>query len=195
MCRSIKSLRSLESPAPPEDVEAAALQYVRKISGYRQPSRANTAVFEQAVADISAASQRLLDGLVVARAAFHNSMNYRSVVIFGRPRIVDDPDEKLAALQAVTEHVVPGRWAASRPMTEKEMKGTLVAALPISEASAKVRSGGPEDDAEDYDLPIWAGVVPLATVPGSPIPDPDLRVDVVVPASISGYRRPSSRHS
>ena len=135
-------------------------------------------------------SVTLLDGLVVARAAFHNSMNYRSVVMFGVPRIVDDPAEKLAALEAVTEHVVPGRWADSRPMTEKEMKGTLVAALPISEVSAKVRKGGPGDDAPDYDLPIWAGVIPLAVTPGEPVPDSELRVDAPIPSYVRNYERP-----
>jgi nitroimidazol reductase NimA-like FMN-containing flavoprotein (pyridoxamine 5'-phosphate oxidase superfamily) len=134
----------------------------------------------------------LLDGLVVARAAFHNSMNYRSVVMFGVPRIVDDPAEKAMALEAVTEHVIPGRWADSRPMTDKEIKGTLVAALPISEVSAKLRSGGPKDDETDYDLPIWAGVVPLTMTPGEPVQDAELRVDVAVPAYVAGYRRPAS---
>jgi nitroimidazol reductase NimA-like FMN-containing flavoprotein (pyridoxamine 5'-phosphate oxidase superfamily) len=134
----------------------------------------------------------LVDGLVVARAAFHNSMNYRSVVVFGYPRIVDDVDEKWAALEAVTEHVVPGRWADSRPMTDGEFRGTLVAALPISEASAKVRTGGPKDDAVDYELPIWAGVVPLKMTPGEPIEDPDSRVDTALPDYVSGYRRRGS---
>ncbi len=134
----------------------------------------------------------LVDGLVLARAAFHNSLNYRSVVIFGSPRIVDDADEKWAALEAVTDHVVPGRWADSRPMTEKEFKGTLVAALPISEASAKVRTGGPKDDDADYDLPIWAGVVPLALVPGEPATDPESRIDAAVPQYVAEYRRPGT---
>ncbi len=133
----------------------------------------------------------LVDGLVVARAAFHNSMNYRSVVVFGSPRIVDDPAEKWDALEAITEHVVPGRWADSREMTEKEMKGTLVVALPLDEASAKMRTGGPGDDEEDYELPIWAGVVPLATTPGEPIVDPLLCADVPVPPYLSEYKRPS----
>ncbi len=134
----------------------------------------------------------LLDGLVIARAAFHNSMNYRSVVIFGRPRMVDDPDEKWSALEVITNHVVAGRWAESRPMTDKEMRGTLVAALPISEASAKVRTGGPKDDMEDYQLPIWAGVVPLAMTPGQPLEDADLRVEVAVPEYVAEYRRPGT---
>lgn len=134
----------------------------------------------------------LVDGLVVARAAFHNSMNYRSVVVFGTPRIVDDPAEKRDALEAITEHVIPGRWADSRPMSEKEQKGTLVVALPITEASAKTREGGPGDDDEDYSLPIWAGVVPLTLTPGEPIADPQLQVDVDAPPYATEYRRPSS---
>lgn len=132
----------------------------------------------------------LVDGLVVARAAFHNSMNYRSVVIFGSPRIVTDAEEQAMALEAITEHVVAGRWADSRPMTERERKATLVAALPIAEASAKVRTGGPVDDDDDYNLPIWAGVVPMAMTPGAPIADAALRVDVDVPPYVEDYRRP-----
>jgi len=132
----------------------------------------------------------LVDGLVVARAAFHNSMNYRSVVVFGSPRIVTDPAEKWDALEAVTEHVVPGRWADSRPMTKKEQKGTLVAALPIGEASAKVRTGGPGDDEEDYSLPIWAGVIPLSHTPGAPVADERLRAGVETPTYVAEYLRP-----
>lgn len=132
----------------------------------------------------------LVDGLVVARAAFHNSMNYRSVVVFGSPRIVDDPAEKWDALEAITEHVLPGRWDDSREMTEKEMKGTLVVALPLDEASAKTRSGDPGDEEEDYDLPIWAGVIPLAVTPGEPVADELLRVDAPVPPYVSEYQRP-----
>jgi len=132
----------------------------------------------------------LVDGLVIARAAFHNSMNYRSVVIFGSPRIVTDDEEKWDALEAITNHVIPGRWEDSRPMTDKEMKGTLVVALPLDEASAKTRSGGPGDEDEDYDLPIWAGVIPLAVTPGEPIVDPLLRVDIPVPPYATDYERP-----
>ena len=132
----------------------------------------------------------LVDGLVVARAAFHNSMNYRSVVVFGSPRIVDDYDEKWSALEAITNHVIPGRWDESRLMTEKEMKGTLVAALPLTEVSAKMRTGGPGDDEPDYELPIWSGVIPLAVTPGEPIPDELLRGDVPIPPSVQDYRRP-----
>lgn len=132
----------------------------------------------------------LVDGLVIARAAFHNSLNYRSVVIFGEPRIVEDTEEKTLALEAVTEHVVPGRWADSRPMTEKEFKGTLVVALPINEASAKTRAGDPGDDEEDYLLPIWAGVVPLAPTASEPIPDSQLTANVAVPSYLRDYKRP-----
>ncbi len=131
----------------------------------------------------------LVDGLVVARAAFHNSMNYRSVVVFGSPRVVEDSAEKWAALEAITEHVVPGRWADSRPMTDKEFKGTLVVALPIGEASAKTRAGGPGDEDEDYELPIWAGVIPLAVTPGPPIADPLLVADVTAPSYVTEYQR------
>ncbi|MGA9594783.1 MAG: pyridoxamine 5'-phosphate oxidase family protein [Acidimicrobiia bacterium] len=134
----------------------------------------------------------LIDGVVVARAAFHNSLNYRSVVVFGVPRIVDDADEKLAALAAVTNHVIPGRWADSRPMTDKERNGTLVAALPLTEASAKVRVGGPKDDDGDYDLPIWAGVIPLTVAAGHPVPDPGMRANVEVPGYVGDYRRPGT---
>ena len=132
----------------------------------------------------------LLDGLVLARSAFHHSMNYRSVVVFGSPRIVTDDDEKWEALRAITEHVIPGRWEDCRPTTEKEFKGTLVPALPLGEASAKVRTGGPGDEEDDYDLPIWAGVIPLSVKPGEPIEDPLRRADVPVPPYVSGYRRP-----
>jgi hypothetical protein len=132
----------------------------------------------------------LVDGLVLARSAFHHSMNYRSVVVFGPPRIVADDQEKWTALRAVTEHVAPGRWDDCRPMTDREFKGTLVAALPLGEASAKVRTGGPGDEEEDYDLPIWAGVIPLSVTAGEPIDDPLLRVDVPVPPYAIGYERP-----
>jgi nitroimidazol reductase NimA-like FMN-containing flavoprotein (pyridoxamine 5'-phosphate oxidase superfamily) len=133
----------------------------------------------------------LMDGLVMARAPFHSSMNYRSVVAYGVPRFVEDPDEKMRAFEALTEHVAPGRWVDSRIPTEKEIKATLIVALSLDEASAKVRTGGPEDDAEDYDLPIWAGVVPMQTVFGDPIDDERLRVEVEVPGYLTDYRRPT----
>jgi nitroimidazol reductase NimA-like FMN-containing flavoprotein (pyridoxamine 5'-phosphate oxidase superfamily) len=113
----------------------------------------------------------LIDGLVLARSAFHHSMNYRSVVVLGTAHLVDDRDEKLAALHAFTNHVVPARWPELRPITDQELKGTSVLALPIREASAKVRTGPPLDDEEDLAWPVWAGVVPLISTPGEPVPD------------------------
>ena len=116
----------------------------------------------------------VLDGLVLARSAFHHSINYRSVVVFGRASIVDDKEAKLAALRAFSEHVIPGRWDEARQPTDQELKATAVLSLPLEEASAKVRTGPPLDDEEDYALPIWAGVVPLRLVAGAPVPDPRL---------------------
>lgn len=128
----------------------------------------------------------LLDGLVIARSAFHHSMNYRSVMVFGTAREVTDRAEKLEALDALVEHVLRGRTAESRPANEKELRQTMVLALPIEEASAKVRTGGPVDDEEDYALPYWAGVVPIRLVHGEPIVDE--RVFVEVPASVKRLR-------
>ena len=113
----------------------------------------------------------IVDGLVLARSAFHHSMNYRSAVVLGRARLVTEREEKLAALHRFTDHVVPGRWAELRPITDQELKGTSVLALPIEEASAKVRTGPPLDDAEDLQWPVWAGIVPLTTAAGEPVPD------------------------
>lgn len=134
----------------------------------------------------------LLDGIAVARAPFHSSVNYRSAVLFGRPRIVEDVAEKRRAFRVFTEHVTPGRWADCRLPTEKEEKGTLVAAMTISEASAKVRTGPPEDDEDDYALPIWAGVIPLRLGAGEPIDDPRLRPGVELPGYLQAYRRPAA---
>ena len=127
----------------------------------------------------------LLDGLVCARAVFHHSMNYRSAVIFGTARLVEDPQEQLAALEAVTNHLVPGRWDHSRAPTRKELAATAVLALPLTEASVKVRSGGPKDDPEDYDSDIWAGVLPAALTFGAAVPDPGRVRDVPVPGHIA----------
>lgn len=135
----------------------------------------------------------LLDGLVLARSAFHHSMNYRSVVLFGRATVVDDPAAKIAALDAFVDHIIPERRPSLRPMTEKEVKGTLVLELPIDEGSAKVRTGAPVDDDEDLDHPVWAGVLPLRVVAGEPEPDPlmDGRVDCgdEPPPETVGYDR------
>jgi nitroimidazol reductase NimA-like FMN-containing flavoprotein (pyridoxamine 5'-phosphate oxidase superfamily) len=113
----------------------------------------------------------LLDGLVLARSAFHHSMNYRSVVLFGRAERVEDDEEKAAALLAIVEHLAPGRSAASRPPSPAELRSTLVARFPIEEGSAKVRTGGPVDDPADLALGHWAGVIPLRLVQGEPVPD------------------------
>ena len=114
----------------------------------------------------------MMDGLVLARSAFHHSANYRSVMLFGRAVTVADPAAKTARLRAFVEGLYPGRWDTLRPMTDQELKATTVLALPIAEASAKIRTGPPIDDEEDYALPIWSGVVPLDTVAGTPVPDP-----------------------
>jgi uncharacterized protein len=127
----------------------------------------------------------LLDGLVCARAVFHHSMNYRSAVILGEARLVTDAAEKLAALRAVTEQLVPGRWEHAREPTRKELAATAVLALPLAEASVKIRSGGPRDDPEDYDSGIWAGVLPSALAFGPADPDPALTGDIPVPEHIS----------
>ncbi len=113
----------------------------------------------------------LLDGLVLARSAFHHSMNYRSVVVLGKARPVTDTAEKTEALRRFTNHVVPGRWDEVRPPTDQELKATSVLALPLEEVSAKVRTGGPIDDEEDYALTVWAGVVPIRMQRGEPMPD------------------------
>src|SRR5579863_6566998 len=120
----------------------------------------------------------LLDGLVLARSAFHHSLNYRSVVMIGNVRLVDDNDQKMRALQLITDHVVPGRWHEVRWPNALELKQTSVLALPLAEASAKIRSGPPVDDEADYSLPIWAGVVPVCTRLGAPKDDGRVRAEV-----------------
>ncbi|MBP5972532.1 pyridoxamine 5'-phosphate oxidase family protein [Brasilonema sp. CT11] len=131
----------------------------------------------------------LLDGLVLARSAFHHSMNYRSVVIFGTATLVQDAEQKLEALQAFTEHLVPERWAEVRSPNRQELQGTLVLSLPITEASAKVRTGPPLDDEEDYSLSVWAGVLPLQVVTGDAIADPRLHTETALPKYIEKYTR------
>ncbi|MEW5859328.1 MAG: pyridoxamine 5'-phosphate oxidase family protein [Cyanobacteriota bacterium] len=135
----------------------------------------------------------LLDGLVLARSAFHHSMNYRSVVIFGTAMIVENPEEKLEALLAFTEHVIPGRWAEVRSPSRQETQGTLVLSLPLNEASAKVRTGDPNDDETDYSLPVWAGVVPLQLTAAAPIADSRLRQGISLPAYVQNYTRVCER--
>jgi uncharacterized protein len=130
----------------------------------------------------------LVDALVIARSAFHHSMNYRSAMIFGTAREVTDREEKLVALDALVDHVLPGRAAEARPANEKELRQTLVLSLPITEASAKVRTGGPVDDEEDHALPIWAGVVPIALTFGKPVADE--RTTAELPKSVLHVKRP-----
>jgi len=128
-----------------------------------------------------------VDGLVLARSAFHHSINYRSVVLFGPAREVDDTERKLAALHALTNRIIPGRWNEVRTPNEAELKGTLVIAIRIAEASAKVRNAPPKDDEEDYALPVWAGVVPLSVVAAQPVRDPRLPPDIPQPAHVTAY--------
>jgi uncharacterized protein len=113
----------------------------------------------------------IVDGLVLARSAFHHSMNYRSVVVLGKAEIVSDEAEKLEALRLFTEHIVPGRWQEVRQPNAKELKQTIVLSLELNEASAKIRTGGPIDDEEDYALPVWAGVIPVSMVRGEKVTD------------------------
>jgi len=131
----------------------------------------------------------LLDGMVLARSIFNHSMNYRSVVVLGTAVAVEDPTEKLAALRALSEHILPGRWDEVRQPNERELKATLVMRLPITEFSAKVRQGPPIDDEEDYSFPTWAGVIPLEIIAQSPIPDPKLDPGREPSAAVRNYSR------
>ena len=131
----------------------------------------------------------LIDGLVLARSAFHHSMNYRSVVILGKAELVTDDDEKNKALEALTEHIVPGRWAEVRWPNELELKATTVLRLPIDEASAKIRTGGPIDDEEDYSMDVWAGVLPLNLATGEPVSDERLDPSIPAPRHVTDYKR------
>ncbi|MET8145254.1 pyridoxamine 5'-phosphate oxidase family protein [Sphaerisporangium sp. NPDC005288] len=133
-----------------------------------------------------------LDGVVLARSAFHHSVNYRSAMIYGTPRPVEDADERLAGLRAITENLAPGQWEATRPPDGKELAATAVVALSLAEASVKVRQGPPVDDEEDYALPLWAGVLPLRVSWGEPEPDPALPPGTPVPAHIAGRGRPDA---
>jgi uncharacterized protein len=132
----------------------------------------------------------LVDGLVLARSAFHHSMNYRSVVLFGTGAAVEEEAEKIAVLQALSDHLIPGRWNDIRRPTREELRKTAVVSIPIEEASAKVRSGPPLDDEPDYDLPIWAGVIPLRLSPGEVISDPRLKAGIVPPNYARDYPGP-----
>lgn len=131
----------------------------------------------------------LLDGLVLARSAVHHSVNYRSVVVFGQAETVESDEEKCQALEAFTEKLIPGRWGDARPPTAQELKATAVLRLPLDEASAKVRSGGPLDDEEDYELPVWAGTVGLRLAAEAPQPDERLIPGVECPDYVTELAR------
>ena len=135
----------------------------------------------------------LLDGLVLARSSFHHSMNYRSVVVVGKAEEIVLPAEKRRALDAIVEHIVPGRTAEVRPPSDKELRGTRVVALPIDEASAKLRSGPPKDDEEDYALDCWAGELPLVQRTAPLVPDPRLGKGTLPSAVVTGWRRPAGK--
>jgi uncharacterized protein len=131
----------------------------------------------------------LIDGLVLARSAFHHSMNYRSVMILGRAKVIDDRAEKLQALFALSEHMIPGRWQDVREPSEEELRQTTVLSLPIEEGSAKIRTGPPLDDEEDYELPMWAGVIPLKLAAAQPVADPRLPAQTPIPEYARRYSR------
>lgn len=130
-----------------------------------------------------------LDGIVLARSVFHHSVNYRCAMVYGTPRLVTDPDERLAALRAITEQLAPGQWDVARPPNRKELAATAVLALPLAEASVKIRTGPPKDDEEDLGLPVWAGVHPVHTVFGAPQDDPLLDPARPVPAHVAERER------
>jgi nitroimidazol reductase NimA-like FMN-containing flavoprotein (pyridoxamine 5'-phosphate oxidase superfamily) len=129
----------------------------------------------------------LVDGLVLARSVFSHSVNYRSVVLFGRGQKVASKPAKMAALEQFTERIMPGRWADARPPTDLELKATSVARMPIELASAKIRQGPPKDDEADYQLPVWAGVLPIRQLTGEPLPDPQLSDNTPLPDYIRRY--------
>jgi nitroimidazol reductase NimA-like FMN-containing flavoprotein (pyridoxamine 5'-phosphate oxidase superfamily) len=137
-------------------------------------------------------SATLVDGVVLARSAFHHSLNYRSVVVLGRARAVEDAEERLRAMRALVEHVAPGRWGDTRRPNARELAQTLVLALPLVEASAKVRTGPPLDSDEDLALGHWAGVIPLRLAPEAPQADPGLAPGIAAPPYAERYRRPGS---
>jgi nitroimidazol reductase NimA-like FMN-containing flavoprotein (pyridoxamine 5'-phosphate oxidase superfamily) len=132
----------------------------------------------------------LLDGLVLARSVFNHSMNYRSVMILGNATAIEDPEEKLAALRVLSEHIIPGRWDDARLPNDRELKATLVLKLRIEEFSAKVRTGPPIDDEDDYSFPTWAGVLPLTMNRRTPIPDPRLNAGREIPRYLLEWTRP-----
>ena len=131
----------------------------------------------------------LLDGLVMARSAFHHSMNYRSVVLFGKGRLVEDEQEKMRCSEILTKHLIPGRWEDARQPNKKELNATSFVSILIDSATAKIRTGPPGDDDEDYQLPVWAGVLPIQPQFATPVDDPLLNEGIPVPDYVTNYRR------
>lgn len=136
----------------------------------------------------------LLDGVVLARSAVHQSVNYRAVMVFGRAEAITDVGQKLAAIEAFSERLIPGRWPEVRPPTDKELKAISVLALPLNDASAKLRAGGPKDDEEDYSREGWAGVIPVGLMAGAPQPDERLAPGTEPSPAILGWRPDGGRH-
>ena len=153
-------------------------------------SAASRMVKRLAAGEPACVTVTLLDGLVLARSGFHHSMNYRSVVVLGRASEIVEPDEKRRAVDAIVEHVAPGRAASVRAPNERELRATRVVAISLDEASAKVRTGPPKDDDEDYALPVWAGELPLRLEPVAPVADPRLEPAIPPPPHVTGWRRP-----
>ena len=136
----------------------------------------------------------LLDGLVLARSAVHHSVNYRSAVVYGQPERIDDAEGKCAALEAFTEKLIPGRWGDARLPTAQELKGTAVLRIPLDEASAKVRTGGPVEEEADYELPVWAGTVGLRLAADAPQPDERIMPGIKCPDYVTNLVRAKAQH-
>jgi nitroimidazol reductase NimA-like FMN-containing flavoprotein (pyridoxamine 5'-phosphate oxidase superfamily) len=156
---------------------------------YMHGSAASRMLRELAAGIPACVTVTLVDGLVLARSAFHHSMNYRSVVAFGTARKIEDTQAKEHALRVISDHIVRGRWDEVRAPHPQELKATTVLEFKLEEASAKIRSGPPKDDEEDYALPVWAGILPLSITPGEPIPDPRMESATKVPDHIKKFRR------
>jgi nitroimidazol reductase NimA-like FMN-containing flavoprotein (pyridoxamine 5'-phosphate oxidase superfamily) len=160
---------------------------------YLHGARANHVLREAAAGSEVCVTVTLLDGLVLARSVMHHSANYRSVVVLGRAREVTGPEEKLTALRLIVEHVAPGRSADARPPSDEELRATMVVSVPLTEASAKVRTGPPLDDEADLSLPVWAGVLPVGMATGTPVAADGLAPGLPVPDYVSAYGRPGRR--
>jgi nitroimidazol reductase NimA-like FMN-containing flavoprotein (pyridoxamine 5'-phosphate oxidase superfamily) len=162
---------------------------------YIHGSSASRAIRQMGAGIRACLTVTLIDGIVLARSVFHHSMNYRSAVVLGQCRPVEGPQQREQALAAFTERLLPGRWDEVRPPSAKELKATRVLAMDLTECSAKARSGPPGDDEQDYALPVWAGVVPLSLVAGTPEPDPRLQPGIEPSAAVSDWSPVASRTS